>query len=111
MKPERVYTRGVAQIRETGSIVVSAPRERVFAHLRARMAGEPGLHEGADRLDGRARSFVLRDAPGGTRIIHARSRESAFVPSWRGRDELRAAVAAELFDLQRAVESFDAPRP
>lgn len=97
-----------AAIRETGSILVRAPRDRVFEALRHRLAAEPGVRalDGA-RLEAergdRRTTYVLRDAPDGTRVILARTE-----PALRGlfagpREELRTAVQAELFQVQRLL--------
>lgn len=90
--------------RETGSIVVNAPRERVFDVLHERLlATDPGLHSvAAQRIESRLRTFVLQDAPHGTgtRIVLGRT-----APTLRARrDELRRDVASELLALQKLVE-------
>lgn len=89
-------------LRETGSIVLAAPRDRVFETLRARMLQEPGLRTmTAERIESERKTFVLRDAPGGTRVVLARLANG---PALRaGRDELRLAVSEELLSLQRLV--------
>lgn len=110
------YLHGMrASIRETGSILVNAPRDRVYELLRSRLATEPDLREAPDRIEAfrpgvGLTTFILRDAPGGTRLIHGRSRDAPMVPTNRPRDELRAAVAAELFDVQRVVEAWQSTR-
>lgn len=89
-------------LRETGSILVRAPRDQVFEALRADLRGEPTLRaEGARRLETRLSTFVLRDAPGGTQVIHARQQEASLAAMTRPRQELRAAVEFELFKLQQ----------
>jgi hypothetical protein len=88
-------------LRETGSILVRAPRDRVFEALMASMQGEPGLRaEEARRLDTPLSTFVLRDAPGGTQVIHARAAPAALAGP-RPREELRATLELELFQLQK----------
>lgn len=92
-------------LRETGSILVHAPRDHVFEILRRHLATTPGpLRETPrERLEAGPRTFVLRDAPGGTRIIHAASRPATFLPGTGPRDALKAAVEAELLRVQRLV--------
>jgi hypothetical protein len=96
-------------LRETGSILVNAPRERVFELLRADMAAMASAVRAtpAERLESGPATFVLRDAPGGTRVIHARSRSVFLLSPAEPRHELRAAVEAELLRVQRLVQ--DAP--
>lgn len=90
------------RLRETGSILVRAPRHQVFEAIKASMQDEPGLQaEAARRLETPFSTFVLRDAPGGTEVIHARCEDLAFNATRRPRDELRAQVEMELFELQR----------
>lgn len=89
-------------LRETGSILIRAPRQRVYDELKASLADQPNLHaEAARRLDTDMATFVLRDAPGGTEVIHARSANAALPVMTRPREELRAAVELELFKLQQ----------
>lgn len=90
-------------LRETGSILLHAPRERVYALLRRDMADAPGLRATpAHRLEAahEGATYVLRDEGAGTRLFHARSREGVFL----SRDELRAAVHAELLRVQRLAQ-------
>jgi hypothetical protein len=96
-------------LRETGSIVVNAPRERVFEVLQRDMASMAAAVRAtpAERLESGPSTFVLRDAPGGTRVIHARSRPGYLLSPSEPRHELRAAVEAELLRVQRLVQ--DAP--
>lgn len=96
-------------LRETGSILVNAPRERVFELLRQDMAVTAAAVRAtrAERLEAGPATFVLRDAPGGTRVIHARSRPGSLLSAAEPRHELRAAVEAELLRVQRLVH--DAP--
>lgn len=96
-------------LRETGSILVHAPRSRVFEVLRREMAAEPGLRETpSERIESHGAfeesTFVLRDAPGGTRLYHSRSRGQPFIPHQGSRDKLRAAVEAELLRVQRLAQ-------
>lgn len=103
----REWTR--VHLRETGSILVTAPRDRVYEILRREMTDQPGLRDQpGHRLDaeaaGGARTWVLRDEAGGTRVIHARSRSATILPAAGPRDELRAAVEAELLRVRRMVD-------
>jgi len=94
-------------LRETGSIMVRAPRERVYEVLAASFQGEPRLRvEPGERVEAGFSTFVLQDAPGGgTKVIHARSAE-ATLPQLgpRPREALRAQVELELFDLQHRFD-------
>ncbi len=86
-------------LRETGSILVKAPREAVFQML----GQQPDLRATSEtRLESSSRTFVLRDAPGGTQVIHARTERSL---NFQRRTDLRIAVEAELFRLQRLAEA------
>jgi hypothetical protein len=87
-------------LRETGSILVSAPRDRVFEVVRARMQQEPGLRTmTAERIESERSTWVLQDAPdGGTRVVHALV-QSAFLV--RPKAELRRAVTDELLAVQK----------
>jgi hypothetical protein len=88
-----------AALRETGSILVRAPADAVFEALRT---FEPGLRaEGDRRLESDFSTFVLREAPGGTHVIHARREDATLSASRRPRDELRAQVELDLFRLQQ----------
>ena len=93
------------ELRETGSILVHAPRDRVFEVLRRDIAAgaEAVRATPSERLEAGAATFVLRDAPGGTRVIHARSRPGFLLSPTEPRHELRAAVEAELLRVQRLV--------
>ncbi|GEM_PF-3906945 len=90
-----------AALRETGSILVRAPRDRVFEAIKEAMEGEPDLRaEAARRVESPFSTFVLRDAPGGgTEVIHARRESLTLGASRRPRDELRAQVELDLFRL------------
>lgn len=90
-------------LRETGSIVVPAPRDRVFAVLAQRMAREPGLRTVFDeRIESRRKTFVLSDdLGGGTRVVMARIEEKPGLPA--AREDLRLAVSEELLSLQKLV--------
>ena len=92
-------------LRETGSILVNAPRDRVFEVLRRDVAalGSAVRETPRERIEAGVSTFVLRDAPGGTRVIHARSRPGHLLSPIEPRHELRAAVEAELMRVQRLV--------
>lgn len=98
-------------LRETGSILVQAPREQVMDLLRTKMATEPGrvsvmeTRVRADRPGDRVLTFILRDAPGGTQVIHARSERAPLGLSSKPRDDLRLAVQAELFEVRHLAEA------
>lgn len=90
-------------LRETGSIMIRAPRDRVYQALAASLSGEPRLRvEPGERVEAGLSTFVLQDAPGGgTKVIHARAAEAALPQLGpRPREALRAQVEMELFQLQ-----------
>lgn len=90
-------------LRETGSILVHAPRDRVFEVVRARMQGEPGLHTvGAERLESERSTFVLRDVPGGTKVVGARIVEPTFLI--RPSAERPRELSDELLAIQKLVQ-------
>lgn len=96
-------------LRETGSIVLQAPRDEVSDLLERQLGREPGFRRSAQRIEaGRGdemQTFVLFDAPEGrTRVVHARTEKATFGNLNRPREELREAVEAELFRLQRMLE-------
>lgn len=89
------------ELRETGSIRVSARKDEVLAVLKRHVRGAAVR---GDRVEAEGTSYVLRDMPEGTQVIHARH-ESAPVPlATRDRAALRQAVQADLFELARAFE-------
>lgn len=89
-------------LRETGSISLSAPRDRVFAVLQERMRLEPGVRTVRnDRIESLRTTFVLRDESGGTRVVMARLESGPMFPATR--DDLRSAVSQELLTLQKLV--------
>ena len=92
-------------IRETGSILVNAPRDRVHAVIAERFLIEPGLHSvGNSRFESRRSTIVLQDAPGGsTRVVVAR--EKSGLPLAGRRDDLRNDVSGELLALQKLLEA------
>lgn len=85
-------------LRETASIVLAAPRERVALALAQRDAHlvAEGRYETAEG------TFVLQDAPGGTRLVHARTRGGLPLP--KPREALRQKVEAELHLVRHLVE-------
>lgn len=105
----------VAALRETGSILVRAPRDQVYDLLYRRLAHEPSLRavpaqrlEAAGGSGDRLRTFVLRDEAGGTRVIHARC-EPVATSLLKGPNNLRLAVQAELYQLQNLVQAGGVP--
>lgn len=95
------------RLRETGSIHLDAPRERVYEVLAQRLAREPGVRASHDRLESTRRdgvsTFILKEDARGTRVIHARTGRAAL--SLRPREGLRQEVEAELVRLQRLVDA------
>lgn len=100
------------QRRETGSILLPAPRERVFELLRdavdpdgqARTTGDERLV--LQHRHGGASTFVLRDEPGGrTRLIGARTAAPGLPSLFTHETRLREAVEADLFRVQRLVDA------
>lgn len=82
-------------LRDTASIVVAAPRDRVEFALERREA----LRVAPDRFESAQGTFVLRETPAGTRVVC-----SGTQPFGRGRDELRHRLEAELFLVRKLVE-------
>jgi len=95
-----------APLRETGSILVPASRDRVYEALAASLAQEPALRvEPGARVEAGLRTFVLKDAPGGTRVIHALAADANYAAiGKRPRETLREQVEMELFRLQKRFE-------
>lgn len=97
--------------RETGSVVVSAERELVFAVLRDRFDPDALLEtEGDDRLEmvrgGERATFVLRAVPGGTQVVGSRAQRPGLKSFLGGPDQLRVAVQADLFRIRRLTETL-----
>lgn len=88
-------------LRETGSILVRAPRDEVMDVLRRSVLDAAQV--APDRLRAPASTYVLRETRDGTQVILARS-EDAQVPSRAQRDDLRREVESDLFRLQRLFE-------
>lgn len=99
------------QRRETGSVVLPAPRERVFQILREQV--DPAARteaEGVERLvvehRGARSTFVLRDAPNGhTRLVHARATRPGLAGLLTPEGRLREAVEADLFRVRCLVDA------
>lgn len=94
-----------APMRETGSIHVRARRDVVLDILQ-RHVGRGALVR-PDRLEARGSTYVLRESAEGTHIFHAREEDKTL--ALRRRDELRLAVQADLFQVQRLVEASRRP--
>ncbi len=95
--------------RETGSVTLPASRDKVFEIVRDQLDPASTVtttgHERVDLIRGSDRStFVLRDVPGGTRVFHARVERPGLRSLLGPRDELREAVEADLFRIQRLVD-------
>lgn len=89
------------ELRETGSIRVSAGKDRVLdvlqRHVRdAAMRG--------DRVESPDRTYVVREMADGTHVFHARRGSVPVTASAREREALRTAVQADLFELRRVLE-------
>jgi len=85
-------------LRETGSILVSAEKDDVLSLLE-RVGG--GTRVGPDRIEGLGGTYVVRPTAKGTQVIHARRGEASVTTATREREELRSAVASDLFAIQR----------
>lgn len=90
-----------APLRETGSILVRARKDVVLDILQRHVGG--GALVRPDRLEARGATYVVRDLGDDTHVFHARHGENGLAPGRRG--ELRLAVQAELYQLQRLVEA------
>lgn len=98
--------------RETGSIRLHAPRERVQHVLARWMETDPHARlvapdrfESADEAR-RVSTFILREEGDATRVIHAKSAPMAL---GRGRPPLREEVEAELAQVERLVQAYAGP--
>ena len=90
------------EVRETGSILVKAPKDDVLDVLQRVVQG--GALVRPDRLVASGSTYVVRDAAEGTQVFHMRSESAAVAIAAREREELRRAVQADLFQLQRVFE-------
>jgi hypothetical protein len=90
------------QVRETGSILVQARKSEVLDVLRRTM--EDGALVAPDRLEAAGSTYIVREGPAGTRVIHARNEMAPMTLVARERDELRRAVEADLFRLRGLFE-------
>ena len=101
--------------RETGSVLVDAPQERVFEVLARWMETDPQARVvSPQRLESDApgdglSTFILRSDGSRTRVIHARAAPMAVSKSMRAREELREKVEEELQRVQRLVAAYGAP--
>lgn len=89
-------------LRETGSILVKAGRDEVFDVLQRVL--KDGAVVAPDRIEGVGSTYVVRDAPEGTRVIHVRTESAGVALASREREVLRRAVESDLFQLQRVLE-------
>lgn len=85
-------------LRETGSILVSASEDDVMRLLERVVEG---TRVAPDRVEGRSGTSVVRPNANGTQVIHARQGEAGVARATREREELRSAVASDLFAIQR----------
>lgn len=87
------------QLRETGSILVSASEPEVLDVLARHARGATLVSPG--RIASAESTYVVRGVGARTQVIHARTNASALPRVARDREQLRQAVRSELFDLQR----------
>lgn len=102
MKGTRVVEAMRVALRETGSILVSASEQDVMELLERLVDGHrtaPG------RVEGLGGIYVVRPSANGTQVIHARRGEAGVAMATREREELRSAVASDLFAIQRLFSS------
>ena len=89
------------ELRETGSILVSARKERVLEVLQRH------VHDGAmrgDRIESENNTYVVREGDDGTHVFHLRRGSAPMALAGRDREMLRQAVKADLFELRRVLE-------
>ena len=102
MKRGGRYLQGVrVEIRETGSIRVSADKDRVLDVLRTHVRGAD-VH--GDRVDAPGGAYVVREGSDGTHVYHLRRERTGVATAQREREVLRQAVKADLFELRRMLE-------
>lgn len=89
-------------LRETGSILVRARKDEVLDILQTVVKN--GAIVRPDRLEGAGSTYVVQEAPEGTRVIHMRSESAAVAMASREREVLRRAVQSDLFQLQRVFD-------
>lgn len=89
------------QLRETGSILVSASEDDVMRLLERVV---DGTRVAPDRVEGLSGTYVVRPGENGTQVIHARRENVAVARATRQREELRSAVASDLFAIQRLFQ-------
>lgn len=91
--------------RETGSVVLPFPREAVYRLLQDAEGAAPARATENERLEFHepqgVSTFVLRDVPGGTRLIHARAVRPNLRTFLQRPDDLREEVEADLFRIQQ----------
>lgn len=111
--PARVV--GRMQWRETGSIVVDVPRERVEAVLSRWMDTDPSVRRvSPERFEVLApnaglSTFIVRDDGSRTRVIHARTSPMQVSRGLRAREALRGQVEEELARVERLVRAYAEP--
>ncbi|HVM44615.1 MAG TPA: hypothetical protein VM582_01670 [Candidatus Thermoplasmatota archaeon] len=88
-------------LRETGSIRVSARKEEVLEVLR-RYVRDGDVR--GDRVEARGNTYVVRESDGGTQIVHMRRESAPVAAASRDREALRKAVQADLYELRRVLE-------
>lgn len=88
------------EARETGSICVSARKERVIEVLRSHVRGAAMR---GDRIEAPGHTYVVHERADGTHVFHAR-RGSLRLTALREREALRHAVQADLYELRRILE-------
>lgn len=89
------------ELRETGSIRVSARKDRVLEVLQRHL--RDGAMRG-DRIESPGNTYVVRENEDGTDVFHARRESVPVTATSRDRDALRQAVQADLFELRRVLE-------
>ena len=89
------------ELRETGSIRVSARKDRVLEVLQRHVLD--GAMRG-DRIESASNTYVVREREDGTHVFHMRRGNAPVALAGRDREALRQAVAADLFELQRVLE-------
>lgn len=89
------------ELRETGSIRVSAAKEDVIELLQRSV--RPSAVRG-DRVEAPDRTYVVRERVDGTQVFQVRHESAPLATATRDRAALRTEVQADLYELQRALD-------
>lgn len=89
------------ELRETGSIRVSAAKDDVLDLLRRNLRSSAVR---GDRVEAPGVAYVVREHVDGTQVIQVRHESAPVATATRDRAALCTAVEADLYELQRALD-------